>query len=124
VLAAWLVGVGIGAVGEGTARAGRLWLYRRPLYPFVNVVVMFGLVMGGLSLLVPHLGTAIVFLLGLTIGYAYEWMNFVALDWWSFPQDRFLVFRGRQGCALSVAMLWGTVPVMNDLLRRAVFGGS
>lgn len=121
MLAVWLVAVGIGVVGEGAARAGRLWLYRRPLYPVVNVVVMFGLVMGGLSLLVPQLGAAIVFLLGLTIGYAYEWVNFAALDWWYFPEDRFLVFRGRQGCALSVAVLWGTVPVLNDLLRRGAF---
>jgi hypothetical protein len=119
VLAAWLVGVLMGVAGEGMARAGQLWLYRRPLYPVVNVLMMFGVVMGGLSLLVPYAGAAIVFLLGVALGYAYEWWNLARLDWWYFPHDRFLVFRGKQGCALAVAALWGTVPVVNDLLRRA-----
>ena len=118
MLAVWLTGVVIGALSEVAARAFHFWLYRNPVYPVVNVVLMFGLVMGGLSLLVPHVGLAVVFLLGLSVGYAYEWLNFAALDWWHFPHDRFLAFRGKQGCAVSVAVLWGTVPVMNHLLRQ------
>jgi len=120
VLEAWLVGVGIGVLGEVTARALRFWLYRDPVYPVLNVAVMFGIVMGGLSLLVPRIGGGGVFLLGLAIGYAYEWLNFAALDWWRFPNDRFLAFRGKQGCAVSVAVLWGTVPLLNHLLRLAL----
>ncbi len=120
MLAAWLVGVVIGTISEVTARALRFWLYRTPVYPVVNVVLMFGVVMGGLSLLVPRLGLPVVFLLGLAVGYGYEWLNFAALDWWHFPHDRFLAFRGKQGCALSVAVLWGTVPVLNHVLRHAL----
>lgn len=120
MLAAWLVGVVMGAAGEGVARGGRLWLYRRPVYPVVNVLGMFGLVMGSLSLLVPQWGAVVVFLLALALGYAYEWWNLAMADWWYFPQDRFLVFRGKQGCALAVAVLWGTVPVANYFLRQAL----
>jgi hypothetical protein len=119
VAAAWLVGLLMGVVGECVARAGRLWLYRRPLYPVVNVLGMFGVVMGSLSLLVPSLGAGGVFLLGLALGYGYEWWNLTRLDWWYFPNDRFLVFRGKPSCAVAVAALWGTVPVANDLLRQA-----
>jgi hypothetical protein len=110
----------IGALSEAVARTFGFWLYRNPVYPVVNVVLVFGLVMGGLSLLVPNLGLAVVFLLGLAVGYAYERLNFATLDWWYFPHDRFLAFRGKQGCAVSVAVLWGTVPVVNHLLRHAL----
>jgi hypothetical protein len=37
-----------GVVTEFTARMGRLWIYRRPINPVINVLVMFGPVMGGL----------------------------------------------------------------------------
>ena len=120
MLVAWLVGVVVGAVSEIAARAGRFWRYRNPIYPVVNVALMFGVVMGGLSLLVPALGLAVVFPLGMVVGYAYERLNFAALDWWHFPHDRFLAFRGQQGCAISVAVLWGAVPVLNHLLRHVL----
>ena len=120
MLEAWFVGVVVGAVSEITARALHLWRYRSPIYPAVNIVLMFGVVMGGLSLLVPPLGWGLVCFIGLAIGYAYEWVNFVVLDWWHFPGDRFLAFRGKQGCALSVAVLWGTVPVVNHVVRQAL----
>jgi len=89
-----------------------LWLYRNPLYPVINVLVMFGLVMGGLSLAVPGLGHLPVFLLAWGIGYGYEQLNFTLLNWWDFPDDRFLVFEGRQACALAVGALWGLTPLI------------
>jgi hypothetical protein len=114
------IGVALGAGGEALARALRLWVYHRPVYPFVNVVGMFGGVMGGLSLLDPELGSAGLFAIGWAIGFGYEWLNFLVLDWWHFPGDRFLVFRGRGACAASVATLWGLVPAANALLRRVL----
>lgn len=119
-LAALGLGVALGAGAEALARALRLWVYRSPVYPVVNVLAMFGVVMGGLSLLATQLGFAALFAIGWAIGFAYEWLNFLALDWWHFPGDRFLVFRGRMACAAAVAALWGVVPVANALLRGAL----
>lgn len=114
------IGVALGAGAEALARALRLWIYRSPVYPVANVLVMFGVVMGGLSLLGPQLGVALLFPIGWAIGFGYEWLNFLALDWWHFPGDRFLFFRGRTACAASVAALWGLVPVAIALLHEAI----
>lgn len=102
----------VGIVMEVTARIGRLWLYRSPVYPVVNILIMFGLVMGGLSLSIATLGPVPVFLLAAAIGYGYEMLNFAVLKWWDFPGDRFLLFKGKQACAISVGLLWGLVPLI------------
>jgi hypothetical protein len=108
----YLIAVAIGIIAELSAKAGRFWLYRKPVYPVINVLVVFGVVNGLLlASAVPALGYLPVFLLGWVVGYAYEQLNFVLLSWWDFPDDRFLVFRGRQACAVSVGVLWGLVPV-------------
>ena len=46
----------VGLLTETIARTGRLWIYRKPITPVINILIMFGLVMGGLSLVVPTLG--------------------------------------------------------------------
>ena len=120
MLTAWLLGAGIGVVSELGAKTLRLWLYRKPIYPALNVIVMFGIIMGSVSRLAAPWGLAAAFAVGTAIGFAYEWLNFLALDWWSFPDDRFLMFRGRAAIAASVAITWGAVPVIIALLQRWV----
>jgi hypothetical protein len=44
-----LIGIGVGVAGEIGALLGRLWVYRNLLYPVLNVLLMFGLVMGTLA---------------------------------------------------------------------------
>jgi hypothetical protein len=114
-----LVGIGVGVVGEIGAFAQGLWVYRRPLYPVVNVLVMFGLVMGTLARVGAGLGVTGLFGLGFAVGLAYEAANFALLDWWYFPDDRFLGLRGRMACAVGVSLGWGTVPVLVAWLVRA-----
>jgi hypothetical protein len=121
VLQALGIGVGLGVASEALARALGLWVYRAPRYPVLNVLGMFGAVMGGLSLLGPELGIGGLFAIGWGVGFGYEWLNFLALGWWRFPDDRFLIFRGRGSCAASVATLWGLVPVADFLLREAAW---
>jgi len=116
----YLVAVAVGLCAEVTARVGRLWLYRSPLYPVANVLVMFGVVQGlFLASLVPVLGAVPVFLAAWAVGYAYEQLNFARLGWWHFPEDRFLCFKGKQACAISVGALWGGVPVAVHFLAAS-----
>lgn len=117
MLESYLMAVVVGIAAELAARSGRLWLYRKPVNPVVNVIVVFGLVMGGLSLAVPALGHLPVFLLAWAIGYGYEQLNFAVLHWWDFPGDRFLIFEGRQACAISVGALWGLTPLIVHQLK-------
>jgi hypothetical protein len=112
MLETYLIAVAVGVCAEVTARLGRLWLYRRPLHPVINVLLMFGVVQGlFLASLVPLLGAIPVFLAGWAVGYGYELLNFHRLGWWHFPEDRFLFFKGNQACAMSVGALWGGVPI-------------
>ena len=113
----YLIAVLVGALAEIIARKARLWIYRKPINPVINVLIMFGLVMGGLSLTVPSLGYLPVFIIASIIGYIYEQLNFSVLGWWDFPDDRFLVFKGKQACAVSVGITWGFVPLIIDFLR-------
>lgn len=74
--------------------------------------------MGSLSLLKPFIGLVGLALIGFLLGYIYEWANLIKLNWWYFPKDRFLFFKGKQGCALAVSVLWALVPVIISLLQN------
>ena len=116
MLRVFVIAVAIGALSEAVARLARLWLYRRPIYPVLNVLVVFGAVMGGVAMLAPSLGLAGVFGLGFALGLAYEAANLAVLDWWTFPDDRLLFLRGKTACALGVSVSWGLVPVAVAML--------
>lgn len=116
-LAACLVGV----VAETIAGTASLWVYRKAINPVINILVMFGLIMGGLSLSITTLGYLPVLLIATAIGYGYEWLNFAVLGWWDFPEDRFLIFQGKQACALTVGLLWGGTPLIIHTLVQLVF---
>jgi len=119
VLACVLLGMIIGTVTEITARTARWWLYRRPYTPVVNVIGMFGLIMGGLAAAVGHLGTAATFGFAAAIGLAYELANLFILDWWYFPDQRMAVVRGHTAIVLTLTLTWGLVPLMIAAARGA-----
>ena len=114
----YLIAIVVGALAETIAKIARLWVYRKPINPVINVLIMFGLVMGGLSLTVSSLGHFPVLIIASIIGYAYEQLNFSVLGWWDFPDDQFLVFKGKQACAVSVGIMWGFVPLIINLLSN------
>ena len=120
MLKTYLIAIVVGALAEIIAKTARLWIYRKPINPVINILIMFGLVMGGLSLTVPSLGHLPVFVIATVIGYAYEQLNFSVLGWWDFPDDRFLVFKGKQACAVSVGITWGFVPLIINLLSHLI----
>ena len=111
----------VGLLTETIARTGRLWIYRKPINPLINILVMFGLVMGGLSLAVATLGHFPVLLIAAAVGYGYELLNFSVLEWWDFPGDRFFIFKGKPACAMSVGVLWGLVPLIIHHLNLLAF---
>jgi hypothetical protein len=115
---AWLTGMAIGAVSEAGAYWQQLWVYRKPIYPVLNILGMFGLVMGSLAELAPSLGLSGVFAVGFGVGLVYEILNLFYLDWWYFPGDRLGPLRGRRASALGVSVAWGAVPVVTALICR------
>ena len=122
MLTAFLSGVVIGSLAELVARTFGLWRYRKPIYPILNVLLVFGGVMAALSLQIPAYGWPLIVACAYVIGLAYELVDLHILDWWYFPDDRFLLFRGRLGCAMSVAVLWAGVPLFIYLLGMLITG--
>ena len=102
-LLAFITTLFVGLLCELTARLGKLWIYRKPIYPVLNILLMFGIVMGALSLLIPRTGSLPV--------------NFSHLHWWDFPGDKFLFFSGQEACARSVAILWGITPLLSNAIQ-------
>ncbi len=112
VLACVCVGVVFGIVAEFGARRLRLWIYRRPLYPIINVVAVFGLAMGGLAAFVPMFGRIPAFLVAFAAGLGYEILNLTRLHWWDFPGARLAFIHGHPAIVVTVAAMWGFVPVL------------
>jgi len=111
VLMLIVISTTIGVFAEIAAYGFKFWIYRKPYYPVINVLLMFGLLMGIIGLAVPTVGWVPVFIGATLIGYGYEKVNFSHLHWWDFPNDQFLFFKGKNACAWAVGFLWGSVPV-------------
>jgi hypothetical protein len=114
------IGIVIGIVGEAGARILDLWRYRAAHYPILNVLLMFGVVMGTVAMLAATLSWVTVFAIAFGIGLAYEVVNLAYLDWWRFPNDRLGPFRGPTACAVAIAVAWGAVPLLIAALGRVV----
>ena len=110
----------VGLLCELTARLSKFWLYRKPVYPMLNIILMVGIVMASLSLLCLRSGLLPVFIIAIAIGYTYEKINFSLLHWWDFPGDQFLIFKGKEACATSVAVLWGVTPLVSNAIQSSI----
>jgi hypothetical protein len=82
----------------------------------VNVVLVFGLVLGVGSSALAGQPAPLRFAAGAAFGIVYEAANFAALRWWSFPNERLLVLRGRAALTLGVGLAWGLVPLLAPVL--------
>lgn len=116
-----IIGIVIGAVAELGARWLQLWVYRRPHYPIVNVVAVFGIIMGSIAALVPSLGIALAFVIAFAVGLLCEIVNLTQLHWWSFPGERVAFIHGHAAIVVAMALLWGFVPLLIAAVRAVAF---
>ena len=116
-----IIGIIIGAVAELGARWLKLWVYRRSQYPIVNVVAVFGIIMGSLAALVPSLGLVVAFVIAFAVGLLYEIVNLTRLHWWSFPGERVAFIHGHAAIVVAIALLWGFVPLLIAAVRAVAF---
>jgi hypothetical protein len=111
VLAYVLIGLVFGVVTEAGARFLKLWVYHQPQTLVLNVIVVFGLIMGAIATLVPRYGMLPAFVIGCAVGFAYEVANLAFLKWWDFPGERLGFIRGHAAIVLVLSLGWGLVPV-------------
>jgi hypothetical protein len=116
-----IIGIVIGAIAELGARSLRLWVYRRPQYPIVNVVVVFGIIMGSIAGLVPRLGLTLAFIVACAVGLLWEIVNLTRLHWWSFPGERVAFIHGHAAVVVVITLLWGFVPLLITAFQVVAF---
>jgi len=121
-MVALLIGIVLGAAVEFGAWTLRLWVYRQPQTAVLNVVLMFGVLMGGLASMVPVIGVLPVYGLGFAVGLFYEMLNLRVLQWWEFPGERLAFVRGHTAIVLALAVAWGAVPVFIASAQAALPG--
>lgn len=107
-----VIGMLIGTATELVARTLRLWIYRQRHTPVLNVVIVFGLIMGALASRIRPLGLPLVVGIAVGVGLVYEIGNLRVLKWWDFPDERLAFIRGHAAIVVVLALLWGAVPVM------------
>lgn len=111
-----VLGMVLGVVVEGLARLFRWWEFRRSSLLVVQIVLVYGLVMGGLASFVPRLGPFAIGLVAALVGLCSELLNVAFLHWWRFLDGRNDSSAGRLAVIVVLALGWGTVP---PLLARA-----
>jgi hypothetical protein len=121
MLRCMLIGGVIGVVSEFGARTLRLWIYRQPHYPIINVIVTFGIIMGAIASFVPSIGPLPAFAIAFVYGLAYEIANLRVLHWWDFPDERVGFIRGHAAIVVAIALLWGVVPLMIVAVQATLF---
>jgi hypothetical protein len=115
-----LISMVFGVVTEVSARVLKLWVYRQPQTPVLNVIVVFGLVMGSVATLVPRHGRLVAFAIAFALGLAYEIANLAFLKWWDFPDERIGFIRGHAALVLVISALWGGLPVLTATVHAAL----
>ena len=119
-----VIGMVIGVATELAARTLRLWIYRRAYTPVLNVIIMFGLIMGGLASRARPLGMAGIAGVAFGIGLLYEIANLRVLKWWYFPNERLAFVRGHTAIVVVLALLWAAVPPMIVGVQRVMPVGT
>ena len=110
----------LGVVTEAVARLFKLWRYVQPQTALLNIIAVFGFIMGGITGLVPHIGLWKACALAAGVGFAYEVVNLRFLHWWHFAGERLLFIRGHHAIVLVLAVLWGALPVVTATVLAAV----
>ncbi len=115
------MGVLVGSVAEWTAYRLNLWRYRSPFFLGLNVLGMFGAVMGWAA--GNQLSWELKVSVAGLIGTLYELLNIFALQAWSFPGQKLGPVRGGIAISLTLGLVWACVPVIIDSLVRFLGNG-
>ena len=114
----------IGLVSEQAARAMRLWSYRKPLYPVLNVVVAFGLLQGlGVAWTIggrQEIGriAPVLFMVGAVVGIAMEGANEYWLDAWFWGRKPIIGITRPIDKAAFIGVMWGFAPVITVVIAH------
>ncbi len=114
----------IGLICEQLARTMRLWRYKKPYYPILNVLIAFGLVQGlGVAWTIggrQEIGkiAPVLFMAGAVVGIAMEGANEYWLQAWSWSHRPIIGITRSIDKAAFVGAMWGFAPVATVIIAH------
>jgi len=124
--ACFLAALAIGTCVEVFARILNLWTYRSPLYPLINVVLIFGLVQGfGVGWVIGGREALrgvfpVLFMVGAVLGLLTEGLNEYWLHAWSWSDRPILGIRRSIDKSAFIGVAWGFAPLLTVFLARLI----
>lgn len=107
---------------ETSAFLFKFWVYRSPWHRLTNIAVSAALITL-VSIGVADEAVPLRFAAGAAFGLLYEVANAFLIRVWSFPNDRFLIFRGPLPISLAAGLPWGILPVVATIAASRLRGG-
>jgi hypothetical protein len=119
-------GLGLGAVTEAGARAMGIGRYRSVAFPFLNVVITFGLVqgllvgwvIGGRLDLVSI--APVLFMVGAVVGLLVEGLNGYWWRAWSWSDKPLFGIERAIDKAAFIGVVWGFAPILTVMVARMI----
>jgi hypothetical protein len=114
----------IGLICEQAARAMRLWTYRKPFYPLLNIILAFGLLQGlGVAWTIggrQQIGqiAPVLFMVGAVVGIAMEGANEYWLDAWTWTRKPIIGITRPIDKAAFIGVMWGFAPVVTVVIAH------
>ncbi len=105
---------------EVIARTFKLWIYTSKKNFLIHIVLAVTIVFGGLSYLLGGLHWYIRYPVGAAVGFLYEYSNASGLDMFYFPDNKFLIFKGRASILIVISLMWGLYPLIVPVVYSSI----
>jgi hypothetical protein len=105
---------------EAVAYKFKLWIYTSKKNFIIHIILAVMIVFGGLSYLVSGTHWYIRYPAGVVVGFLYEYSNASGLDMFYFPDNKFLMFRGKTSVLIVISLMWGLYPLIVPIVYRYI----
>jgi hypothetical protein len=105
---------------ETIAYTFKLWVYTSKKNFILHIILAVMLVFGGVSYLVSGLHWYVRYPIGVLIGFVYELSNISGLDMFYFPDNKFLIFKGKMPIVIVISLMWGLYPLLVPVVYRYI----
>lgn len=105
---------------EAIAYTFKLWTYTSKKNLLIHLIFAVMLVFGVVSFLVSGLHWYIRYPIGVALGFIYEYSNASGLDMFYFPDNKFLLFKGKTSILIVISLMWGVYPLVVPIVYRYI----
>lgn len=107
-------------VMEAIAYIFKLWVYTSKKNFLIHIIFAVIIVFGLLSYLLSGYHWYIRYPIGIVVGFLYEYSNISGLDMFYFPNNKFLIFKGKASILVIISLMWGLYPLLVPIVYRLI----